>query len=119
MPTASPCPELDALHRLALNQSEPDEALQLQKHLVHCVPCAQMVRSLKDAGQALAETPSGRPATSTVTRERTGAAVPETAQALPAGNPALEREATVPLGVATRDYEFLGGAETMSELGRL
>src|SRR5437764_1219170 len=51
-----PCPDLDALQRLALNQASPAEAFTLHRHLVRCVVCAQTVQDLKDARHAAAAT---------------------------------------------------------------
>jgi hypothetical protein len=36
----------------------PAEAFQLSKHLIRCKPCAEMVRALKDATNALTSMPA-------------------------------------------------------------
>ncbi len=114
MPTATPCPELDALQRLALNQSEPGEALQLHKHLVHCAPCAQMVRSLKDAAQAL----GAAPASAGAACEHTASSVATASHVVASSSPASP-DATLPIHGTAPGFSFLAAPESTDELGRL
>jgi serine/threonine protein kinase len=53
MPLEGPCPDTDALQRLANNQLSASEAFQLHRHLVRCPNCNQMVQALREASQVL------------------------------------------------------------------
>lgn len=54
----TPCPDTDALQRLALNQASPAEALTISKHLIRCRMCSDMVKALKEATNVLASMPA-------------------------------------------------------------
>jgi serine/threonine protein kinase len=128
MSEASPCPDLDALQRLAANQASPNEALALHRHLVRCVICNQTLKSLRDANVALeaaVETPRTKaPLVAAVTGPReipaagmVGSASFADAPASPGAQPAAILPA-VP-AAKTSPAEFLAPPQAPDELGRL
>src|SRR5690349_16611744 len=111
MTSHSPCPDLDALQRLALDQLSPAEAFTLHRHLVRCVVCAQTVEDLKAAGKVLAVPPAGAAV----------AAPPERLERTPAPVRRPDPEApTIQAPVQpVQGFSFLSPPQQPGELGRL
>src|SRR4051794_12919025 len=112
----SPCPELEDLQRLALNQLSPAEALRLQKHMVRCVVCAQTVRDIKDASHFLAKMPA-----SAGSQVMGPSAAPP---ALAAGTPPARHVSDAPrtpepARPGLTEEEFLAPPQGPDEIGRL
>ncbi|GIW80930.1 MAG: hypothetical protein KatS3mg105_2737 [Gemmatales bacterium] len=53
MTAKSPCPDTEALHRLAANELPPDEAFDVQRHVVRCLKCKHILESIRDSAAAL------------------------------------------------------------------
>jgi len=113
MAEASPCPELDSLQRLALNQASPDEALKVHRHLVRCAICVQTLKSLKDANHMLGA------AAAAETPRNNAAHVAALASSLPPPNTFSSGTAVAERSSPNNTAEFLAPPEALDEIGRL
>lgn len=122
MPVESPCPDTDALQRLALNQASPAEAFQLSKHLVRCKPCAEMVRALKDASLVLTSMPGSPGAPGTVMGSSATPMAPFKSDAVSERtipHPPPSEEAKVAKPSPTDIQDFLSPPQAPDEMGRM